>query len=134
MEPTKANEYLSNAPILYVYDAFYVIGGRTKVGDAPGVIDEIGRIDPKVGLWSLVGNLQQARKSHNVIFDGQYLVVVGGEPAEDSDEAQFLTERCSFSPEAGSETILDCFGQPPLLEGYHTYPELYLVEEDFCQI
>ena len=56
LEPTKANEYLSNAPILYVYDAFYVIGGRTKVGDALGIIDEIGRIDPKVGQWSVIQN------------------------------------------------------------------------------
>ena len=46
---------MSNQPILYVhvYDGFCVIGERTRVSDALGVIDEIGRIDPKVGHWSV---------------------------------------------------------------------------------
>ena len=96
MKPIKANEYFSKAPIIYIYNAFYVLGGRTKIGDTPGAIDQIGRFDPKVGLWSLAGNLQHARKGHNAIFDGQYLVVVGGA------ESQFLTERCTFSPESGN--------------------------------
>lgn len=119
------------APVIYLYDAFYVIGGRTEIDSKTGYLDSIGRMEPTVGIWSLVGNLQQARYCHNAIYDGQYLMVFGGERF--GDQEQFLTERCTLEPESGSQTV-SCFSQPPVLKDYARYPELVLVEDKFCEI
>ena len=131
-KPTKANKYFGLAPVIYLYDAFYVIGGRTEIGSKTGYLDSIGRMEPVIGMWSLVGNLQQARYCHNAIYDGQYLMVFGGERFGDQEE--FLTERCTLELESGNRTTVNCFSQQPVLENYGRYPELVLVEDNFCKI
>ena len=62
----------------------------------------------------------QGRWEHNVIFDGNYFLVIGG-----SDK--LMTEKCSYY---GSK--MTCQLQEPTLNEYELYPELFLVPADFC--
>lgn len=81
----------------------------------------IGRMDLN-GQWTQAGELNQARWGHNVIYDGQFLMVVGGH----LDNAS--TEKCSI--EDGS---ISCVSQKPELYNWAHYPELTLVADDFCK-
>ena len=74
------------------------------------------------GRWTLAGNLNQARLAHNAIYDGEYLMIVGG-----SFERE--TEKCSVV-----DGSVDCLYQlAPELDDYYFYPELFLVSDDFCK-
>ena len=109
------------APILYLSDAFYVFGGNPG-NDVLKGSDIIGRLDHN-GQWTQAGQLQMARKAHNAIFDGHYVVVVGGYDVE------LPTEICSVK----DDNTISCTSQEPNLHGYNHFPELYLVEESFCK-
>ena len=99
---------------------FYLFGGIEK-GSSPygDYVTAIGRMDV-TGLWTLAGELLQPRSGHNVIYDGAYFIVVGG-------NGQYATEKCSIN--SGS---ISCTSQTPELLGYYYYPELFLVSEPFC--
>ena len=73
------------------------------------------------GQWTKAGELNQARNGHNVIYDGEYLMVIGGDKHRQ-------TEKCSLVD--GSVT---CTSQNPVLYSYSDYPELFLVSDDFCK-
>ena len=73
------------------------------------------------GQWTKAGELNQARDGHNVMYDGQYLMVVGGGP-----EGQ--TEKCTLA-----DGLISCTSQNPLLYLYVDYPEIFLVSDDFCR-
>ena len=105
------------APIIHVKNAFYVIGGKDNTGK---YLKTIGRMDIE-GRWTQAGELKQAREGHNVIYDGTYLIVVGGR-----DSLQ--TEKCSIK----SGSVI-CTSQNPELIDYGFYPELFLVPESFCK-
>ena len=100
-------------PILYLEGAYYVFSGL-------GGDETIGRMDEN-GQWTKAGELNQARYGHNVIFDGQYIIVVGGSSSKD-------TERCQLQ----NDTIT-CTTQDPKLASYYFYPELFLVSDAFCK-
>ena len=80
----------------------------------------IGRLDIKTRNWPNAGDLVTGRHTHNAIYDGQYVLVVGG-------DGTFQTEKCSISNEQVS-----CSDQSPELINYDYYPEVFLVPEDFC--
>ena len=61
-----------------------------------------------------------SRSAHNAIYDGEYVLVVGG-------DATFETEKCSIKNEQ-----VTCTSQSPELIAYTEYPEVFLVPEDFC--
>ena len=71
-----------------------------------------------------------ARHGHNVIFDGSHVMVFGGFQYEpDNDKFKMLkSEKCTLS-----NSRFFCKQQKPLLSANH-YPELFLVEHDFCKI
>ena len=80
-----------------------------------------GKLDANSN-WSIAGELSRARRDHSVIYDGTYMLVVGG---FDND---FKTEKCTFT---GNE--VSCREQSPSLNQYQEYPELFLVQADFCK-
>ena len=81
----------------------------------------IGRFDATRRVWSKSGELINGRRSHNAIYDGSSLIVVGG-------DGLYKTERCEISN--GQAT---CTAQTPELDEYAFYPELFLVPINFCK-
>ena len=94
-----------------------------------GITDLIVRLDSKWGpgdevvqpwTWTMVGRLKLARSGHSVIeVNGEFLVVGGLHDKK--------TERCTLVK--GKVT---CVAQEPMLYDYMMWPELFLVESDFC--
>ena len=105
-------------PVLYLEEAYYVFSGYG--GDAA-----IGRMDDS-GQWTKAGELNQARWGHNAIFDGQNIIVVGGNNPGGNYPKD--TERCRLQ----NDTIT-CTTQEPTLDVYWAHPELFLVSDEFCK-
>ena len=59
--------------------------------------------------------------SHNVIYDGNYLLVIGG-------YGNYMSEKCAI--DNGQVT---CTSQTPELNEYAYYPALYLVPAGYCK-
>ena len=74
------------------------------------------------GQWTQVGDLNQARSSHNVIFDGENMMVIGG-------TGTYQTEKCSIN-----SWSVSCTSQNPELYFYDDYPGLFLVSDSFCKM
>ena len=108
------------APIVNVLDSFYVFGGDNSATSS-GVIAMFDTIKMK---WEKVGSLETPRQGHNVIYDGQKMIIVGGWGQEG-----FNSEVCSH----GADNSVSCKSQPPKLTMYTFYPELFLVPNTFCQ-
>ena len=98
-------------------DAFYVIGGWT---DKSSYDSTIGKLDANSN-WSKAGELSTGRYAHAAVFDGAYLLVVGGY------ENDYKTEKCTFTSNG-----ITCTEQSPSLSRYELYPELFMVPADFC--
>ena len=113
-------------------EAFYIIGGQEGGNGAKEQpINTIARLKfnsrakPK---WQKVGELNSARDFHNAIFDGYYIIVVGGNPAKNYRGGQILTETCDIKGDKVS-----CISRPPSLDNYQHYSELFLVPQTFCE-
>ena len=106
------------APIVHVGDSFYLFGG-----DSIATANEktIGRLDIKTRKWTNAGSLVTGRCGHNAIYDGQYVLIVGG-------NGDFKTEKCTISKDQ-----VTCSSQAPELNFYYNYPELFLVPKDYCK-
>ena len=102
--PDKASS-LSYAPIIYLSDAFYVIGGWSGRKEST-----IGRFDLTTRQWTKSGDLVSGRRGHNVIYDGNYLLVIGG-------DGNLMSRKCSI--ENGQ---VACISQTPELNKYSGYP------------
>ena len=72
----------------------------------------------------LIGHLDQTRYGHGVIQQASGFTVVGG-------SGNHYHEYCTFSTE-GDEQII-CEKKDVRLNGWLTYPELYHVNESYCQ-
>ena len=126
VNPDKANSFITDAPIIHVsgagapFGAFYVIGGKTYLESLPW----IGRFDMWIREWEDAGSLVKARYGHNVIYDGQYLLVIGG-------RGNKMSEKCSITNDFYGQVA--CTSQTPQLTDYKSYPELYLVHDDYCR-
>ena len=66
------------------------------------------------------------RASHNLIYDGQFLLIIGGKTTDDT-ENPMMTEKCTILNEE-----VECTSQMPALKDYINYPELFLVPSGFC--
>ena len=55
---------------LYHNGAYFIFGGVDS--------DIIARLDKVSKRWSLAGHLKSNRERHNVIYDGEVFLVVGG--------------------------------------------------------
>ena len=81
----------------------------------------IGKLDANSN-WSKAGELSTGRNGHAAIYDGTFLLVVGGYGND------YKTEKCSFSSSG-----ITCTQQSPSLDEYEFYPELFLVPADYCK-
>lgn len=118
------SNYIAHAPVIYLSEAFYVIGGQSK---GPQLHSTIGRLDTKTLEWTEAGNLVAKRSGHNAIFDGEVLIVVGG--AGPLYDDSIMSEVCSVV----NGTEMMCESQEPELDGYGYYPELFSVWPAFCK-
>ena len=71
--------------------------------------------------WSLIGNLNSPRYAHSAIINGDNVFIVGGHPADLPTEIWSLKE---------NELYLHL--TKPSLNNYAYYPELLLVDPDYC--
>ena len=83
----------------------------------------IGRLNPATMTWTKAGSLNNARRGHGAIFNGDVVIVAGG--FEDKK-----TEACTIVDD-GSVT---CIEQDPNLYDYCIYPEMFLVDDEFCKL
>ena len=81
----------------------------------------VGRLDIETRKWTNAGSLVSGREGHNAIYDGQYVLVVGG-------VGTYKTEKCSITNEQ-----VTCSSQSPELIEYAFFPELFLVPESYCK-
>ena len=115
--PIKASSHIYQAPIVFIDDAFYVIGGYGATNQKV-----IGKLDATSMVWSQAGELVTGRYAHNAIFDGTNILVVGG------NASNIKIEKCTFS-----NGQISCSVQNPALSYYAYYPELFLVPTNFCK-
>ena len=120
--PYKESSFIVLAPIIHVDGAFYVIGGLTISNNFSKTI---ARLDSSSYEWSKAGDLTSGRHSHNAIFDGSDIIVIGG---FGGFGVPLNTEKCSIAKDK-----VTCIEQEPSLLNYKDYPELFLVEENFCK-
>ena len=111
----KTGSYIIDYSILYFENAFIVFGGHHS-----STKSVIAKLDLATTSWVKLGDLKVGRWGHNVIFDGEVFIVVGG-------SGTMKTEKCSLS---GS--TMTCSEQNPTLANYYWYPALVMVPEDFC--
>ena len=104
---------ISHFSMLYYGNGFIIFGNN-------GSTSVIARLDLQTTSWIKLGDLKVGRSHHNVIYDGDVFIVVGGSNSK-------KTEKCSLS---GS--TMTCTEQEPTLTGYYWYPALVMVPEDFC--
>ena len=70
--------------------------------------------------WTPIGDLLYARYGHSAIINGNNILVVGG-------QGTFSTEIWSMK-----ENELYLHLTEPKLNNYYRYPELFLVDSDYC--
>ena len=121
-EPKKVGLSIHQAPIIYIQNAFYLVGGNSYYDDGEFSDGEttIGRMDLN-GQWTLAGDLNHTKQGHNVIFDGEFMMVFGGLFTGSS-------EKCLIE----NETV-SCTSQNPDLPNHSFYPELFLVDDYYCK-
>ena len=112
---------LRRAPIITIEEVFHIIGGF-----APGSGMQSGVQNAPVAtfdgiVWTSLGLLNSARSSHNVIWLENRIIVVGG-------QGDLMTESCTI---ANNQTTCTDIG--PSLKQYRKYPELFIVDSNFCQ-
>ena len=121
INPYEVDQYIGRAAIIFVDNEFYVFGGLTDIDGYT-----IAKLDVNL-VWTRVGYLKWGRNGHNVIFDGEFALVVGGS----AGEAPFLespTEKCSISTDG-----VNCTEQSPSLRYYSDYPELFMIPPNYCK-
>ena len=82
----------------------------------------IGRLDASTLTWTKAGELNYARYGHGAIFNGERIIVAGG-------NGNYKTESCSVEENG----VVNCIEQAPTLYDYAFYPEMYLVDDAFCK-
>ena len=123
--PIKAADAIYKAPVLHLSGSFYVVGGKTCHGEcaADNLLKDrltvIGRFDLTTRQWTKAGDLLTPHFAHNAIYDGNYMLVIGG-------RYTMISEK--YSLENGQVTGSS---QAPELTNYH--PELHLVPIDYCK-
>ena len=109
----KDGNHVYYASIIYHDGAFFIFGGKYNLRN-------IARLDEVSQRWSLAGKLNSDRLRHNVIFDGTYFLVVGGEGSK-------KTENCVLD-----ETVMTCTEQDSdPISDYVEYPALFLTADDY---
>ena len=111
---------VSSAPVVNFESSFLIFGGYDHISKQTDVIAQFKLTDRS---WSNLGTLVSAKWAHNAIQvnETQFLVVGGFPDAH--------TEMCTHKNGA-----ITCTTQEPNLSNeYRYYPELYPVEDNYCQ-
>ena len=112
--------------MLYHDRAFYLFGGNSGSNCCE---QTIARFDADTQTWSKAGNLKNGRRMHGTIFDGEKFLILGGESKSNGQTLKNVkNEVCTLSG-----TSMTCEESLNSLEEYVYYPELFLVQEDFCK-
>ena len=119
----KVNKYIYRAPIIFISDSFYVVGGFSDISMFDSTI---GKLDGSLN-WSKAGELLTGRRSHNIIYNGKFLFIIGGFAGQENVDLKI--EKCDFY----DDRIL-CAEQSLSLYEYYNYPELFLISAGFCRI
>ena len=108
------------------YNFKFTIFGGGCLGDSDDTaLKSIVTFDLETQQWSKIGEMKQARQGHNMIsHPNGALYVIGGMDPESVDD--LYTEKCTYN---GS---FECESQQPVLTSYTYYPELKLVNENYC--
>ena len=118
--PCKARDNIYNAPIVFVGESFYLIGGAVDNYYVQST-NTIGRFNTQTRKWTQAGQLISKRFAHGAIFDGSSIIVIGGRYEQ-------KTETCKIS-----NGQVSCKEQSLSLMNCAFYPELYLVDENYCK-
>ena len=105
--------------VLNIGEDFLVFGGNDGTSSYSNKIVKFTTANES---WSQVGELKNARQGHGVIQIGESFLIVGGW------SGALPTEKCHFE-EAEKVT---CVTMEPTLSYHYQYPELVLVEDDYC--
>ena len=101
--------------VVYFDHGFFFFGGWDNAS-----LDIIARLDSQTYVWAKVGKLNTPRHMHNVATVENELLVIGG-------LGTMKSERCNYV-----DAQMICTEQWPELTGYYDYPELFMVNEDYC--
>ena len=102
--------------VVHVENSFIYFGGQESTGKSL-----IAKFAAITRHWSNIGNLVTGRDFQGAIFDGTHFLVAGG-------LGSLKTELCSLA-----DSTMTCHQQQPELTNYYNYPELFLVEDDYCK-
>ena len=119
--------YIYSQAVVYAHSSYFYFGGYgPRISNDKLVLYSdvflsiIARLDGSSYKWSKVGELNEARESHNAIqLNGQFLVAGGSDT--------YKTERCTYN-----NNKMVCHSQPPNLEWYVSTPEFMTVSDDYC--
>ena len=102
-----ADRSIGGAPIVFIGDSFYVICGRVDESRSK----TIGRFDAARKVWSKSGELISGRTSHNAIYDGSSLIVIGGKGTQKTERCVCTGNLCNSASNQGVNFImaLSCF-------------------------
>ena len=106
--------------VVHFEQAFIYFGGHSWANRYGESI--IAKFDSTTRQWSKIGNLVTGRAKHGAIFDGSNFIVIGG------GSGRMKTEKCTLF-----DSTMTCQSQQNELTDYFDYPELFLVEDEFCR-
>ena len=110
-------DYIANAPIIHIEDAFYIFKELVSSNK------KIRKLDAGY-KWSDVGDMVSTygRSNFNVIYNDEYALIIGGYGA-------WPTEKCFLSNDQMKCTIPD----PESELNMYGCSGLFLVTSDFCK-
>ena len=110
--------------MVYFDNGFLIFGGLQRNSATSAVV----RLDLSTTSWIKLGDLTVPRSYHDVVYDGEVFMVIGGSTWNGTvGHTEMNTEKCSIS-----ESTMTCLEQSPMLNNYHRHPALIMVPEDFC--
>ena len=111
---------MRQSAVVYFDHGFYFFGGWDNTS-LESTLDIIARLDSQTYVWTKVGELNTPRHKHNVVTVENEFLVIGGVGYD------MKSERCNYDDDQ-----MICTEQWPELTGYYDYPELFIVNEDYC--
>ena len=105
-----------NAPMVVVNNVFYTFGGINETGKIAEILALVSG-----STWVNMGMLNSSRNAHNALWTGSQFMVVGG----GGDTAIELCDLINGK--------ISCVDKQPIFSQYRRYPEMFLVDADFCQ-
>ena len=104
------------AAIVFARGNFFIFGGYAD--DHP--TDVVAKLDQDTKQWDEAGRINNARFAHGAIVTEDQFLIIGGSREE-------VTERCYLVDDE-----LNCTLQEPTLTEYRHWPELFLIDDDYC--